>query len=209
MTRRRPKQARKQGTQAARRDRPQDEKRERRIARQEREAAARRRAQRRKKTVWIAGVAAVLVGVVVIASLALRRDPELEGVERPPSRGRGHIAAPRYDSATPTSGPHLVQVPRCTSYAEPLDPGLAVHALEHGAVVLWYDAGEPELRTDLEELLANWDSHVLITAHANLDDPIVATAWNRRAAYQRPDVRVEAFVETYRKRGPESEPCDP
>lgn len=184
-------------------------KREARLARQrERERLAERR--RRMQRVRTAAIGAVVVAVLAFGVWMLTRpEPELAGVTRPPSDGRGHVEGATFDSPTPTSGPHDPQAPRCGSYSEPIDPSLAVHGLEHGAVVLWYDAARPELADQLDEATANFDSHVLISANASLEEPIVATAWNRRKAYDAgDDPEITEFVETYRRRGPERQPCD-
>lgn len=186
-----------------------DAKRERRLERQVQEAAARRRAARRRR------VRTVTLGVLVIAAVGiggffvLRPDPEVPGVARPPNEGRGHVASPTFASATPTSGAHLAQAPRCTSYTQPLEPGLAVHALEHGAVVIWYDIAQADdVRPRLEDLADEWDSHVVLTPSGRLDAPIVATAWNRLAKYDEPGSDLRGFIDTYRRRGPERQPCE-
>lgn len=50
---------------------------------------------------------------------------------------------------------------------------------------------------------------MLISANASLDQPVVATAWNRLKAYDAADdPEITEFVETYRRRGPERQPCD-
>jgi hypothetical protein len=83
-----------------------------------------------------------------------------------------------------------------------------VHALEHGAVILWYDADQPDLSDRLASMTEEWDSHVIIAANDNLDAPIVAAAWNRLKKYEPEDSEIVEFVRTYRKRGPESVACD-
>jgi len=137
-----------------------------------------------------------------------RPDPELEGVSRPRSLGGGHVAAASYDTPTPTSGAHDASAPGCATYREPLEPALAVHALEHGAVVLWYDADRPELADELDAVTEEWDSHVIVSANTGLDAPIVAAAWNRLKSYEPGDPEINDFVRTYRRRGPESVSCD-
>ena len=157
---------------------------------------------------------AVALGLVAFAVvvgggwLAFRPDPELAGVSRPSNRGGGHVAAATYDSPTPTSGPHEARAPRCGTYRDPLDPALAVHGLEHGAVVLWYDAERPDLADQLGGATEEWDSHVIISASDEIDQPIVATAWGRLKAYDASDPEITEFVRTYRQRGPERQPCD-
>lgn len=160
-------------------------------------------------------VRTLAIGAVVVAVLAFgvwmltRPEPELAGVTRRPNDGRGHVQDATFDSPTPTSGDHDPRAPQCGSYSEPIDPSLAVHALEHGAVVLWFDAARPELADQLDEATASFDSHVLISANASLDQPVVATAWNRLKAYDAADdPEITEFVETYRRRGPERQPCD-
>ena len=53
-----------------------------------------------------------------------------------------------------------------------------------------------------------WDSHVVIASNPNLDEPIVATAWNRFKTYEQGDPEIADFVDTYRRRGPERVACD-
>lgn len=87
--------------------------------------------------------------------------------------------------------------------------GLAVHALEHGAVVLWHRPDLPaEDLARLEEIVARWESHVILSPNPGIDDDVVATAWNRRKAYTAADPELDRFIETYRRRGPESVDCD-
>ncbi|HJT94737.1 MAG TPA: DUF3105 domain-containing protein [Mycobacterium sp.] len=139
---------------------------------------------------------------------ATRPDPELAGVTRPKNLGGGHVAAATFDSPTPTSGPHDERAPECGNYPEPLELPLAVHGLEHGAVVLWYDAARPELADELATATQRWTSHVIISPNTSIDRPVVATAWNRMKTYDKAtDPGIADFVGTYRKRGPERVSC--
>lgn len=180
-------------------------------ARLERQIEKRRQQERSARLRRIRSAVLGVVAVAVILGggwLAFRPDPELAGVLRPTNRGGGHVANATYDSPTPTSGPHDARAPQCGTYREPLDPTLVVHGLEHGAVVLWYDADRPELADELVEATDEWDSHVIISANGGLDRPIVATAWGRLKAYDDIDPEITEFVRTYRQRGPEREACD-
>lgn len=185
-------------------------KRERREERKAAEAAAARSARRRRLVVrWTTGVVAVAVAAG-IGYLALRPDPEVPGVERPPNEGRGHVepAQIAYDNDAPTSGGHLASAPPCGVTPSQLDPGLAVHALEHGAVVLWYDGARENLAESLGDVLDEWDSHWVLSPSSDIAEPIVATAWNRRMTFEDADDPVlREFVETYRERGPERVSC--
>lgn len=206
--RRRPKAA---GQQAADREKA-AAKKARRLERQAAEQAAKARA-RRQKQIRTAGIA--VAGVVVVAAIVFvvaRPDPELPGVERPPNLGGGHLAvgeSARYDSATPTSGRHAPSAPRCGITTSPLALELAVHALEHGVVVVWHrpDISEEDL-TALYEIAGRFDSHVIVSPNPGIDDPIVATAWNRLARYDGPGEELAQFIDVYQQRGPERLPCD-
>ena len=183
-------------------------KQEARLARQVQDRRTKDRQQRRRRLRNI-GVGVVAVAAVVAGGwFVFRPDPELDGVARPRNQGGGHVAAATYDTPTPTSGAHDARAPGCATYREPLEPALAVHGLEHGAIVLWYDADRPELADELNAVTEEWDSHVIVSANASLDAPIVATAWNRLKSYEPGDPEINDFVRTYRKRGPESVACD-
>ncbi|MFT7648750.1 MAG: hypothetical protein ACI8Y4_003502 [Candidatus Poriferisodalaceae bacterium] len=138
----------------------------------------------------------------------VRPGPELAAVQRPSFEGRGHVSGASYASSTPTSGAHDSRAPSCGVYATPLQPSLAVHALEHGTVVLWCDAAQPELAGALADVANEFSSHVIVSPSLGLDQPVVATAWNRLKAYPDAVAEVQEFVETYRRRGPENVTCD-
>ena len=82
----------------------------------------------------------------------------------------------------------------------------AVHALEHGSVVIWY---QPDLDDvgELRIIVNRFDDRVILSPNGQLDQPIVASAWNRLKAYQTIDPEIEDFIETYRGRGPENVRC--
>lgn len=127
---------------------------------------------------------------------------------KPPNRGGGHVPAATYDTPTPTSGPHNPSAPRCGVAAQGLALDLAVHALEHGAVVVWHRPDiDEEVRTDALELLREWDSHWILSPNPGIDEPFVATAWNRLKAFEEPGEGLREFVEVYRHRGPEKVGC--
>ncbi|SEF18907.1 DUF3105 domain-containing protein [Jiangella alba] len=184
--------------------------RERREQRRAAAAAAARKAGRRRLAVRVAAGIAGAAVVVGVGYLVVRPGPEVTGVERPPDEGRGHVepAQVAYDDAAPTSGAHLASAPACGVAAAPLEPGLAVHALEHGAVVLWYDPAGDDVAGRLAGVLGDWDSHWIVSPNSELSEPIVATAWNRRMAFgDAADPALREFVDTYRERGPERVGC--
>lgn len=167
-----------------------------------------RRRRRLRGARSIAGGALAIVILAVGLWWGFRPPSEVEGVERPQNLGRGHITGATYVDTTPTSGAHSAASPACGIYSAALPLDAAVHALEHGVVVLWYQADQPNIGADLVSATSDWDSHVIIAPSDSIDTPIVATAWNRRSSYFAADDALREFVATYRKRGPESVSCD-
>ncbi len=189
------------------------EKRARREERKAHEEADKRREARRRQ-VRMAGIGAVgvLIALVVGFWLSQRLFPaELVGVEQPTNLGRGHIAAgepANYATATPTSGPHAASSARCGIYTQQLPAEFAVHALEHGAVVIWYRHDlEDEVGAALRDIVDDFDERVIPSPNANMTEPIVATAWNRLKRYESVEPEIEEFITTYRGRGPERIGC--
>ena len=191
----------------------QAEKQARREERKAAEANAKQQAARNRR-LKTALVGAVGVVVVIAAGVALfpRLVPaELPGVTAPSSEGRSHVPSGQsvsYATATPTSGTHSAGAPRCGVLAQQLPPELAVHALEHGSVVIWFQPGlEGDDVGELRAIVNRFDDRVILSPNGQLDQPIVATAWNRLKAYEPGDPEIEAFIETYRGRGPENVRC--
>lgn len=193
----------------AKRDRVQDDaKRERRLERQRAEAEAKRRHARRRQLRRAAGAAIGGIVVVAVGWFVVRPDPEVAGVVRPEGRGGGHVAEARFDSPTPTSGPHSASVPPCGTMSQELPPELAVHALEHGAVVVWHRPDLPVAeRIAVRDVLSEWDSHWILAPNDGIDEPVVATAWNRLKAFDAEADGLREFTDTYRRRGPERVDC--
>ena len=183
-------------------------KRERRLERQRQEAAARHRAARRRRLKAIALVVLAVVALGVGGYWSLRPDPEVDGVTKLSTDGRDHVTGANFDTATPTSGDHSASAPACGRRTEALEPELAVHALEHGAVVVWYrpDVSE-EARAAAGDLLREWDSHWILSPNSDIETPFVATAWNRLKAFDEAGAGLREFVDTYRRRGPERVDC--
>ena len=182
--------------------------------REERKAAEAKATQQAMRARRLKRALAVAFGVVVVAALGVVLYPrlvpqELPGVTAPSNEGRAHVESGEtvaYGTATPTSGPHSAGAPRCGVLSQQLAPELAVHALEHGSVVIWYQPDFDDVG-DLRIIVNRFDDRVILSPNGQLDQPIVATAWNRLKAYQTIDPEIEEFIETYRGRGPENVRC--
>jgi len=196
-------------------------------ARKSERAAAERRARRRS----FLAVVAVVVAVLVIAAAAFALlaggsdlDTEAAPVENypypvqmfPPDPGeRGHFAVGEtyddYNSNPPTSGPHTNVAAGPGVYEEPVPKETAVHSMEHGMVVVWYNCnGGPQplneaacgtLRQDLAAIVnaANENGKkVLMTPYAAMDRRIALTAWQFLDSFDEFDAqRVRTFIETF------------
>ncbi len=182
---------------------------ERKIA--EADAKHRRTRQRRVRTGLMIAAGVVLVGAAGFVIFEKAVPPELPGVAQPTNDGRSHLAAGQaavYASATPTSGSHSPSSSRCGIFNQQVPAEFAVHSLEHGTVVIWHRTDlDGDTVSGLREIVSRFDDRVILSPNAQLDDPIVATAWNRLKAYDTVDTEIADFIEMYRNRGPESLSC--
>ncbi len=182
---------------------------ERKIA--EAEAKRQRTRQRRVKTGLMVVAGLVLAGAAGFVIYQKAVPPELPGVAQPTNEGRTHLTVGRtavYATATPTSGTHSPNAARCGIFDTQVPGEFAVHSLEHGTVVIWYRSDlDGDTVAGLREIVSRFDDRVILSPNAQMDDPIVATAWNRLKAYDTVDPEIAEFIETYRNRGPESLRC--
>lgn len=139
----------------------------------------------------------------------------LEDVQEHPSEGTQHVQTGtqvEYDTTPPTSGPHYNGVTEAGFYTESQPAGELVHALEHGAVVIYYD--EDALSAETEQSLRDWASAhtgtwqsviVVPNPYEGVESPYVLTAWRHSLRLTEYDVEtVRAFIAEYLGRGPEN-----
>jgi hypothetical protein len=190
-----------------------------------RAAAAQRRARRRS----FLAVVAVIVSVIVVAAAVLTLlvgkgslDKEASAVHNypypvqmfpPDPGGRTHIPAGQsysYNSNPPTSGPHTSATATPGVHEEPVPKETAVHNLEHGQVVVWYNCNAPQpLNTDacntlIQSLAAgvsdanNRGKRVVMTPYPAMDHRIALTAWQFLDAFDEFDAEhVRTFIDTF------------
>ncbi len=114
-----------------------------------------------------------------------------------------------YAQTPPVGGDHSPVWQNCGFYSEPIDPGMGVHSMEHGAVWITYQPNLPADQVDVLRGLAG--SYVLVTPWADgLPAPVVASAWGSQLALDSAsDPALEAFVEVFRQGDQTPEPGAP
>jgi hypothetical protein len=98
----------------------------------------------------------------------------------------------------PAGGPHWAGWLNCGIYTQPQQNERAVHALEHGAVWVTYDAAKvkgdalAKLRKQLP------DTYIVLSPYENLSAPVVASAWGAQLKLTGvDDQRLDLFIEKY------------
>lgn len=116
-----------------------------------------------------------------------------------------------YRTTPPASGPHSSVTLRAGIYDEAPAIGEALHSLEHGAVIIWYDPNAPA--DDLEEvrqLVRESQDHTIMAPYDFPDDgkagrlpegkQIALTAWHRQQVCDTPSAAVTAqFMSKFRE----------
>jgi hypothetical protein len=155
----------------------------------------------------VAAVAVVaLIVTVVISNATPKRDAadiEIAGLKTWPDIEFGHVNTPvdyekMYGTNPPVGGVHNPAWLNCGVYTEPQQNENAVHALEHGAVWVTYNADELS-KSDVETLRSELpDSYIVLSPYPNLDAPVVASAWGAQVKLKGvDDKRLTDFVEKY------------
>lgn len=197
------------------------------MTRAERIEAAQRARHRKSfitRAAIIAGVVALLGGVVaLILSNRAATERTIDRLEAGGCRfdrrsepdagqGRNHISSPVYRLNPPSGGNHEAAAASPGIYTpENLPPdGRVVHAMEHGDIVLWYRPGIDEnVLNQLRGLTTKHTGDTLLVPRASLPQPVVATAWHKRLLCPQPDLgALESFIDSYRDQGPEKLPED-
>jgi hypothetical protein len=117
--------------------------RQRRIEEQRRKIESARRQQRRKRFM-VGGIAVAIAALLIVAVLVFFPRPVSGQMHQVPAEQGSHVSTPEelvYQTRPPSSGPHFGQVPSQSDYRvydQPVSPGLWVHMLEHGSIVILY-----------------------------------------------------------------------
>ncbi len=158
---------------------------------EQRRAKARQRRQQegiRNKFVTILIGAAAVAGLIWAVSSI---NGPTTGIEVPPMESAEHVPVGtkvEYNTSPPTSGMHYDQPLPAGFYTEVDLAGLvypeqhAVHSMEHGYVVIWYNCAAyegpcEELTATLREIHESSPAKVVVMPWADMAEPVVLTSW--------------------------------
>jgi hypothetical protein len=165
------------------------------------DAALNRRLSQRGGAVPIDWRLLLVGGVLVLGAIVLiivvvfggSGDPNAGVGTRMPDEGAGHVdqaTIPTYQSRPATSGPHWnlgngVAPLNWGVYPTPVAEPAAVHNLEHGGIVIWYQPTATQADIDAltqftQQALSSSNPKVLLSPWAGEDfgHPIAVTAWD-------------------------------
>lgn len=157
-----------------------------------------------RKTLIVIGIIVVgVLGLGFLVYLSARPDPPIEGLIQYPRPPRGHDDSVQYPfeefTLPPPGGIHFSTWQNCGVYEEVVEPGYAIHALEHGAVWISY---QPDLPADevaaLQERVVD-STFLLLAPYPTLQSPIVLSAWGVQLEVDDAnDGRIDRFIDKYR-----------
>ncbi|MGR3292330.1 MAG: DUF3105 domain-containing protein [Paracoccaceae bacterium] len=146
-----------------------------------------------------------------VAGLALQGLSVLSQVRTIPVQGNSHLSAGQtrnYVEPFPTSGDHAVSPTRPGYYQREMPSINLVHSLEHGSIVIYYDAPGDAAIERIKEWTSlfqgSWDG-VVAAQSPGLGEVVVMTAWTKLLRLETfDDASAAAFLDLYRGRGPEN-----
>lgn len=150
------------------------------------------------KAPWLAvGLAGLLAAAGLTAAIVVpAHDTTVQDVRAYTITSRDHVLEPHWQTSPPAGGEHDPQWLACGVYDQPVDEGLAVHALEHGAVWITYEPGLDQ--DDVTALARKLPAEGILSPYAGLPGPVVATVWGRQLVLTGPDdTGLDAFLEEY------------
>lgn len=172
----------------------------------------------RRRSLLIIGpavlVAALLIGSTIFVVVERQREDTrvaeaaqrpIDGVQDFKDLSRNHVTTPvEYPQRPSVGGDHSPTWANCGFYSEAVEPTLATHSLEHGAVWIGYDPALRQPDVDALEQIARANSFVLVSPVEGLAAPVTASAWGKQLALDNvEDERLSAFVQKYQQ-GPQT-----
>jgi hypothetical protein len=152
------------------------------------------------------------VGVIVVAFLGLfvarLLEPEVAGARfidsPPPGQHVTELDIP-VGGLPPMGGPHYSAWQNCGIYETVIDPGYAVHSMEHGALWITYHPELPQEQIAALQDRVRGQAYLLLSPYPEQSSPIALTVWDGQLVVEAADdERIDQFIRRYRNaRGPE------
>jgi len=143
-------------------------------------------------------------------ALAASGAERLGAVERQRASTEGHLEPGQsagYRDRMPTAGAHDPKWIDPGVYQTPQSATRLVHSLEHGMIVVYYDAPPPDVLATLQSWAGLYGgpwSGLVIAPMPGLGGEVVLTAWERMLRLRPFDpATAAAFIDRFRGRGPE------
>jgi hypothetical protein len=157
----------------------------------------------RNRWIIFGGVAAIIV-VAIAAWIIINARAPLPG-QKFESQGNDHLANidephPPYNSNPPTSGWHLLPLPRPGIYTQPRRPEEQGHFMEHGGVWVLYNCPEgcPEAVEQLQRIVndaIDRNKPVALAPFPSMEARFATTAWQYLQTYDTVDEdAIENFI---------------
>jgi hypothetical protein len=177
----------------------------------------RRKAYERNRRQWmLTKIGAGVLVLIVVAGLVIwgvnsLQDRDLnrvpDGVTSYSYAGGNHDDSfNAWTESPPVGGVHNNTWQKCQYYDGVINPGMGVHALEHGGIWITYSPDLPQAEKDKLKALAAGDQWVLVSEYPGLYAPIVASAWNKQFVPDSADSKeLKQFIRVFKNRpdGPE------
>ncbi|MBT3230980.1 DUF3105 domain-containing protein [Candidatus Uhrbacteria bacterium] len=106
-----------------------------------------------------------------------------------------------YNTTPPTSGPHVGNIAKWGIHDEQIADEIQIHNLEDGGVIVHYDNERvsQEVISDLEDIVRNYSTLVILEPYSGLNTSIVLTAWNKIDELDDFDEeRIKIFINAYK-----------
>ncbi|HYI16743.1 MAG TPA: DUF3105 domain-containing protein, partial [Thermomicrobiales bacterium] len=143
-------------------------------------AAESRRRQKRIRTIVLAVVAVLAIGLGSV--FAYQRITYVEPGETAEDQGGTHVAVgtivDTYNTDPPTSGDHYASTATWGIHTEPVQNEYQVHNLEHGGIVIQYNSSvTAEEISQLEGIASQCDVKLILAPRPDMQQRITLTAW--------------------------------
>lgn len=165
--------------------------------------------------VFIGILAAIAIVTIVFivqqdsSNPTLSRDDigEIKGVEESKDLDRQHVqGAVEYPNTPPRGGNHSPVWVGCNQqvYTQPVQDGMAVHSLEHGAAWITYSPDLPKSQVETLADKVKTSVFTFMSPYPGLESPITLTAWGKQLSVENAqDPSIEKFLVKYRN-GPDT-----